>query len=316
MDEVIKELDRLATLPGLKLIDLAALPVAVPPPRRTTAGRAAAETEVPIVEDRAISGERVGTQPMPLSQPPILPVGGTKWLPAKSISTLSEAVGARSVVNLTKRPSGSGRGVALAVAVVAVGVGGFFFYRTQFADPVRPSRPGSADPIAVGSTSAVDVDVDVDDRRPKALGQPRLEERAPAVPPVEVAPADPPTVVDRATRPPGASAHRDVKIRISSSPSGAEIVDAATGARIGETPYNTLVRAERRTARYTVQKAGFKNHDVAVKFDDDATYDLVLRRKSSGSSTPTPPPTPTTTPAKPVRPTTPTDDGDDERRKL
>jgi serine/threonine-protein kinase len=320
MDEVIRELLRMATLPGVKPVDLADIPVAA---SGATHGvdsmRPAVETDVPIVEDAgSVSGPRLETRPMPVSLPPYEPpfqapphapfqqstrppshppvVGGTKWLqpkPHKSISTLSEATGAHSIVTMETRRPGKGRGVALALAAVAVVAGGFIVFRSQLWEPVRPLRPTSATPASPGTA-----ELGADDRRPRDIAPPPAEDPSPAPPArAHVTPPEPPSAV----------VAREVRIRITSTPSGAEIIDTATGARVGQTPYVTSAPAERRTARYTVQKPDFKSRDVAVKFDADASVDVVLRRKSSSSG-----------PSAPAggRHSPAVDEGDDERRKL
>ena len=199
IDDVVRELERLATMPGLEPIDLAALPVAVSTARRTADGepRAARETEVASREDVArAAGERVETQHMP----PVLVVGATKQLqPAQSISTLSEAAGFQGG-GPVERPRAGGRNMVLAVAALAVAAGGFVAFRAQFRHETEATYPQRPSPVPAPPP-------------PPAATTPVPEPAAPPPPsPERPATPSPPAIVRpepaRPTPPPRRDKHR------------------------------------------------------------------------------------------------------------
>ena len=59
-----------------------------------------------------------------------------------------------------------------------------------------------------------------------------------------------------------------VRVRIDSSPSGADIVE--DGELIGETPFNLSVSPEEGVLEYQLTRRGYRNKDVSVELDNDA----------------------------------------------
>ena len=267
--------------------------------------------------------DRVETAPMP----PIA-AGATEFLsPAaakerrsnlKAISTLSSAAGSQSIT--IPGPRHNRRGLIMGLVGVAIAAGGFIGSRVISRDPTRIEGPR----VEVPSEARGQLKAEVKDDTTFGAGSaPEREGRRPAVtvdlPADEprTAPARPmPTALGGARPRPG-----DVRVKIASTPAGADVIDLQTGARLGATPYDARVPAQQRTVRYAIRKDGFHSRDINVKLDADADFDLLLGRKL-GAAPPAPRPAPSRPVAphrpvapRPAAPVAPADD-DDERRKL
>jgi hypothetical protein len=103
-------------------------------------------------------------------------------------------------------------------------------------------------------------------------------------------------------------AAEQVTVEITSSPAEAEVLDAQSGKRLGQTPLQLAVPKGDKERRYTIRKAGFHSQEVQVSVEHDARASVTLERRHGAV-----PPSPAT-PAAPTRP--PPDDDDDDRRKL
>jgi hypothetical protein len=101
---------------------------------------------------------------------------------------------------------------------------------------------------------------------------------------------------------------KEVTVDIDSSPADAEVLDAETGARLGQTPLRLLVPKSHTLLRYTIRKAGFHSREVELSVEHAAHARVTLERRHGatipGPSVPSPPSAP------------PSDDDDDDRRKL
>jgi hypothetical protein len=91
---------------------------------------------------------------------------------------------------------------------------------------------------------------------------------------VPVAPAPAPAVAAPPT-PPIEVPPANVKLRLSSSPAGALVIDDADGAKLGTTPLE-LVRKKGGSITLRLEKDGFAPGTRVVSLDSDHTVDLAL----------------------------------------
>ena len=230
-------------------------------------------------------------------------IAATRVMPARvsrepaAPGTLTGAPGTRS--DLTAARGGRRWWVAL-VGAAAVATGAVLFYlRSQPATegPTAAETPPTAPP-APRPTPPV----------PAAVPAPEPAPTPPPAPPPGPAPGahapEPPPAAVETTPPPGRAAApaarppRQVTIQIGSTPPGAEVFDAQTGARLGETPFEREVGRSTKSAHYSIRKAGFRNKEIKLRQDQDAHLNVTLDRRPPPAETPAP------------------DDADDDRRKL
>jgi eukaryotic-like serine/threonine-protein kinase len=122
-------------------------------------------------------------------------------------------------------------------------------------------------------------------------------------PPVAVAPA--PAVAAAPTpeppAPPVERAPVNVKLRLSSTPAGAMVIDDADGAKLGTTPIE-LTRAKGGSITLRLEKDGYASGTRVVSLDSDHTVDLALA--------PTPKPKTAAKPKSPKKPREPSEPSD------
>ena len=225
--------------------------------------------------------------------------GATRVLPPppreRTPGTLTGAPGVHSAARV--RPSRRWLWGLLAIAAVAGAILAVVLRRPY----LEPDATTERDETTVTPPAAA--------RPPgsRALPAPVQQEAAPhaTVAPVGVAPGP-------ADHNPGLSAPamvaKEVTVDIDSSPADAEVLDAQSGVRLGQTPLRLLVPKSDSVLRYTIRKAGFRSREVELSVEHAAHARVTLERRH-GAMVPAP-----TVPSAPSAP--PADDDDDERRKL
>jgi len=142
------------------------------------------------------------------------------------------------------RPSGKGKSVALVVGVAAAAVvAGVFLFRDG--EKVAMQRQGLADKQVQATTTAP---------------IPRTD------PPIPAVPVEPP-------------ARKTVTVRIESQPTGASVVNDASGGVLGVTPL-TLTRPKGGSLKLRVEKDGYNPNARAVSLEEDTTLELNLEQKA------------------------------------
>ena len=224
---------------------------------------------------------------------PTTPVPATRVMSAvaprvRTPGTLTGAPGTRS--ELTPARGGRRWLVALVGAAAIAGGVGLFLLRS----PPAGDGPPVADPQAIAPPAGVLAPAP--GRAPIPEPDPPVPTaRAPeTAPPVEAAP--PPV----RTGAPEARPARQVTIKIDSTPPQAEVFNAQTGARLGETPVELAVPSSRKGVQYSIRKAGFRNKEIKLRQDQDAHLNVTLDRRA----------------LMPAAEPPAADDADDDRRKL
>jgi serine/threonine-protein kinase len=135
------------------------------------------------------------------------------------------------------------------------------------------------------------------------VGRRKRPEPTPVAPALAVAPVvrqqqPPPAIAPRVLPVPAPA--RAVVVRLTSEPSGALVIEASTGARLGVTPFERRVAATRSTLDLHVAKAGFKPAELSVPLDTDFERSIRLERRAArpvaaaagpaSSALPAPPP--------------------------
>jgi serine/threonine-protein kinase len=269
------------------------------PPARTAVLNAAGAAPLPA------------TTPMPMPAPTpapggVLP-GATRRIPAVKFErsgTLTGGVGEQAP-RPRARPSRAPLFAVGAVGVLALGVIGVLWLggdRGGDKTAVTPREPAPHPAPAMPPPETPTTQ--------RAVPEPRREEpEAPLAPQAPPAHAEAPApAAPRA----GAPHERRVTIGISSSPEGADVIDARTGGVVGTTPFEKELPFKKRdTARFAIRKEGFARREVKVRLDRDARVDVTLERAHATAPIAAQP----TAPPPPARKDD-GDDDDDDRRKL
>jgi eukaryotic-like serine/threonine-protein kinase len=166
-------------------------------------------------------------------------------------TTFSTGVGERVDAEGVGQKKGKGKAVGVFFVAAALAGAGVFIFRDG--EKIGPQHEQAATPAAPA---------------PKVVPPPPVAPVSPVLPVLPVLPVAP-------AKP---TAPRTVTVHVESDPSGANVVDEASGGKLGVTPM-VLKRPKGGALKLRLEKDGYTPNAHALALDDDQTIELTLEHK-------------------------------------